>query len=98
MSDEIYKAMMELRGYMFLNVYTNQGVKGEEKKAEAMVEQLYFYYIRHPEFLPDEYQRMIRDKNEQDCRVVCDYVAGMTDRYAVQKYKEIMIPDAWDVY
>lgn len=98
MSEKIYKAMMELRGYMFSNVYTNQGAKGEEKKAEAMVEQLYYYYAGHLELLPDEYQRAIRDRNEPDCRVVCDYVAGMTDRYAVQKYKEIMIPDAWDIY
>lgn len=98
MSEPVEMAMKELRKYMFAHVYTNPVAKGEEKKAEAMIEQLYYYYAGHLELLPEEYQYMIRVKQEPDYRVVCDYVAGMTDRYAVQKYKEIMVPSAWDVY
>lgn len=98
MSEPVETAMLELRKYMFRSVYTNPKAKGEEKKAEEMIEQLYFYYARHLEQLPEEYIYMIEVKHEPDYRVVCDYVAGMTDRYAVQKYKEIMIPSAWGVY
>ena len=98
MSEDVSAAMRELRSYMFRSVYTNPVAKGQEKKAEAMVEQLYYYYAGHLELLPEEYCRMIKEKREPDYRVVCDYVAGMTDRYAVQRYREIMIPDAWDVY
>lgn len=97
MSEPVEAAMAGLRSYMFRSVYTNPAAKGEEKKAEAMIEQLYFYYAGHFDLLPEEYQYMIEVKQEPDYRVVCDYVAGMTDRYAVQKYKEIMIPSAWDI-
>ncbi len=98
MSEEVHTAMRELRSFMFRSVYTNPTAKGEEKKAEAMIEQLYYYYAGHLELLPEEYCRMIKQRQEPDYRVVCDFVAGMTDRYAVQRYREIMIPDAWDVY
>lgn len=98
MSETVSTAMTGLRAYMFRSVYTNPTAKGEEKKAEAMIEQLYYYYAGHTELLPEEYRYMIGELGEPDYRVVCDYVAGMTDRYAVQKYKEIMIPDAWNVY
>lgn len=98
MSEAVSAAMAGLRGYMFRNVYTNPVAKGEESKAEKMIEQLYFYYAGHTGLLPEEYRYMMEELGEPDYRVVCDYVAGMTDRYAVQKYKEIMIPDAWNVY
>lgn len=98
MSPEIEQAMGNLRKYMFANVYTNPVAKGQEHKAEALVEQLFAYYMEHVELLPEEYRFMITDKNESVNHVVCDYVAGMTDRYAVAKYREIMIPEAWDVY
>ena len=83
---------------MFKSVYTNPVAKGQEAKAEQMVKELYQYYMEHVELLPKEYRVMIEEKNEAVERVVCDYVAGMTDRYAVAKFKEIMIPDAWDVF
>lgn len=98
MSPEIEQAFQGLRKYMFENVYTNPVAKGQESKAEQMVQELYKYYVEHVELLPKEYRFMITDKNEAVERVVCDYVAGMTDRYAVAKFKEITIPDAWDVF
>lgn len=97
MSDEIYGALMELRVYMFQNVYTSPVAKGEETKAEVLVEQLFYYYMDHTGELPEKYLRLI----EQGCskeRAVCDYVAGMSDRFAVAKYRELMIPDCWSVY
>lgn len=98
MSEPVEKAMLSLRRFMFESVYTNPVAKGQESKAEGMIEQLYEYYKKHYELLPEEYIYMIEVKNEPASRVVCDYIAGMTDRYAVAKFKEIMIPTAWDVY
>ncbi len=98
MSPHIEEAFQGLRAYMFKSVYTNPVAKGQEFKAEQMVKELYQYYMDHVELLPKEYRVMMEERNEAVERVVCDYVAGMTDRYAVTKFKEIMIPDAWDVF
>ena len=98
MSKEIAEAMRGLRQYMFENVYTNPAAKGEESKAEGMVEQLYEYYRKNTGKLPEEYRVLIEERGEEAERVVCDYIAGMTDRYAAMKFREIMIPRAWGIY
>lgn len=98
MSPETEQAMIGLRKYMFQSVYTNPVAKGQETKAEQMIEELFCYYLEHRDKLPGEYLYMIEQKKEEADRVVCDYVAGMTDRYAVARFKEIRIPEAWDVY
>lgn len=97
MSPEVEEAMFNLRLYLFESVYTNPIAKGQEAKAERMIEQLYHHYKEHTELLPEEYLEMIEEGETKD-RVVCDYIAGMTDRYAIVKYSELMIPNAWDVY
>ncbi len=98
MSPEVEQAMLEMRKYMFRSVYTNPVAKGEEQKAEAMLAHLFEYYTGNLELLPEEYMYMIRNKGEAATRVVCDYIAGMTDRYAVAKFKELTIPRSWSIY
>ncbi|MGN0505556.1 MAG: deoxyguanosinetriphosphate triphosphohydrolase [Lachnospiraceae bacterium] len=98
MSSEVEQAMLGLRKYMFVSVYTNPVAKSQEAKAEQMIEELFHYYLEHMDKLPEEYLYMIEHKKEPADRVVCDYVAGMTDRYAVTRFREIRIPEAWDVY
>ncbi len=98
MSPEIEKAMHHLREYMFQSVYMNKKAKGQEEQAERLLEQLFLYYENHLECLPEEYQLRMEHLKEPSYRVVCDYIAGMTDRYAVTKFKELMIPSAWSVY
>lgn len=98
MSPAIEEAMYRLREYMFQSVYTNKSAKNQEEQAERMLEQLFDYYIRHIELLPEEYYQRIHKQDEPPYRIVCDYIAGMTDRYAVAKYKELMIPSSWSVY
>jgi len=93
MSPEFQEATDELRGFMFKNVYLDSAAKKDETKAQNIVKQLYEYIKENPEHLPDEYSRML-SKFDID-RVVCDYVAGMTDRYAVKKFENIFIPDSW---
>lgn len=97
MSDEKYEALYNLRKYMFANVYINSAAKAEERKAEQMIGQLFVYYMNHMDELPDEYTRMIWEQGETVERTVCDYIAGMTDRYAVATYQSLMIPNAWRV-
>lgn len=98
MSAEIHKALFDMRKYMFASVYTNPIAKGEEQKAETMIKYLFEYYISHLELLPEEYLVMIKERSESETRVVCDYIAGMTDRFAVAKFKELTIPRSWSIY
>ncbi|MSS62463.1 deoxyguanosinetriphosphate triphosphohydrolase [Velocimicrobium porci] len=96
MSNEVEEAMFLLRKYMFDHVYTNPIAKGQEHKAEDMIIELFEYYMSHFDLLPEEYI-ILRKNGESEERVVCDYIAGMTDRYAIAKFKEIKIPVFWDV-
>ena len=96
MSDASWQAFLELRKFMFQNLYTNPIAKAEEVKAEAMIEQLYHYYMDHVELLPEKLLAML-DKGEEKTRIVCDYISGMTDQYAITKFEEFYIPVAWQV-
>lgn len=98
MSPEIEQAMHSLRKYMFTNVYTNKKAKSQEEQAERLLEQLFFYYEEHIDLLPEEYRLRMEHAEEPAYQVVCDYIAGMTDNYAVNKFKEIMIPTSWHIY
>ena len=95
MTPEIENAMLALRAFMFEHVYRNPVAKGEESKARRIIQELYRYYIAHPEKLPEDFQPQL--DLEGMPRVVCDYVAGMTDKYAVYKFEEIFVPTAWSI-
>ena len=94
-SEHIAKAMAELKEFMFQAVYLNPQAKGEEGKAEDMVCLLFDYYMKHTDKLPSEYQDILVREGEQ--RAVVDYIAGMTDTYAVEKFGELFIPMRWVV-
>ena len=95
MDEEIRQAMESLRAFMFERVYKNPVAKGEESKARRILQELYEYYIKHPEALPEDFQPQITFEGMG--RTVCDYIAGMTDKYAMYKYSELFIPTAWQV-
>ena len=95
LSPDVEQALDELRTFMFENVYRNPVAKGEESKARVMLKKMFEYYMGHPEALPEDFHpQMSFDGME---RTVCDYIAGMTDHYAVDKYTEIFIPAGWNV-
>lgn len=95
MSKDIQDAMMSLRNFMFQNVYTSKIAKGEEEKAKKIINMLFEVFMKEPERLPeDERQNMETMGAEQ---AVIDYIAGMTDNYAVYQFKEIFIPKAWSM-
>lgn len=95
MSPEFAEAMASLRQFMFQWVYTNPAAKSEEEKAKHMIIALHNYYLANIEMLPSEYIYMMEAKNQTKERVVCDYIAGMTDGYSIAKFKEIFVPKAW---
>lgn len=96
-SPEVNKAMKELRAFMFQNVYTNPIAKSEEGKARNLLMVLYEYYLGHIEELPLEFTELINSGEHKE-RVVCDYIAGMSDQYAVTVFKNIYMPKQWLVY
>lgn len=94
MSDDISYAMRGLRQFMFKNVYSNPIAKGQEQKAKNMLKYLYMYYIENMDKLPEEYQHLV-SANQKPQRVVCDYIAGMSDQYSVERFRELFIPAFW---
>ena len=95
MRPQISQAMDDLRTFLFQKVYKNPVAKGEESKARAMIQALYAYYSKNPEKLPADFIPQLDFEGMP--RVICDYIAGMTDKYAVAKYEDIFIPSAWHV-
>lgn len=96
MSEEVEKAMQELRSFMFDSVYTNPKAKGEEVKAQNMLEGLFTHYMDHPEDMSEEYREMLEKETDPKEIVVCDYISGMTDQYAIYKFEEYFVPKAWN--
>ena len=92
-SPEVGEAMAALKDFMFASVYTNPLAKGEEGKAQELLLRLFEHYQKNPDELPADFQA-IRQEEGVD-RAVCDYIAGMTDPFAVEKYKELFIPMGW---
>lgn len=95
MSEDVEFAFRGMRKYMFENVYTNPKAKGEEKKAENILKELFRYYMDHPELLSNEYIERMWQTGETQERSVCDYIAGMTDQYAIAKFQEFFVPVSW---
>jgi len=93
MPAEVERAMNRLRDFMFERVYRNPVAKGEERKAREILEMLYSHYIAHTDELPADYRTP--PSGEERHRAVSDYIAGMTDRYAVTSFREIYIPKGW---
>ena len=97
MSAEVYEAMTELRQFLFTHVYRNPEAKGEEVKAKRMIRMIYEYYSSHFDAIPQSYVNNVRGAGEDDDRIICDYIAGMTDSYLCTKFSEYFVPEAWEV-
>jgi len=84
-------AIDQLRSFMFENVYENNAVRGEFVKACKMLEELYDFYYRHENILYQEASSLERENHDKH-RLICDYIAGMTDHFALKKYREHLFP------
>lgn len=94
MEEGIYAAMLGLREYLFERVYVGSVAKEEEKKAFGVIRSLYDRFSEQPRLIPENVRRL---SNTDDLDIVIeDYIAGMTDRYAVKKYEELFVPAFWN--
>lgn len=95
MSPYMQEAVDFFHAFMYSDVYTNPIAKGEESKVDGIIGGLFDHYMMHPEQLPGE--MCLIAEREGTARAVCDYISGMTDGYAMEKYGEIFIPMSWTV-
>ena len=95
MSPEMEEAVEVFHRFMYDAVYLNPRAKGEESKVAGILGGLWTHYMAHPDKLPAEFARIAESEGLE--RAVCDYVSGMTDKYAMYQYAEIYIPAAWQV-
>lgn len=92
-SPEIEEATENLREFLFANVYIGSKAKTEEDKARRLVKELYKYYLEHIDEIPEEFKR--REENIEDEQMIIDYVAGMSDHYAINRGRELFMPAPW---
>lgn len=93
MSEDCHEHFLMLRQFMFKAVYLGSRAKGEEGKAQGIVERLFHYFVQHPAELESELGRTV-DPDDGE-RAAADYIAGMTDRYAIQVYERLFLPRPW---
>ena len=94
MSPEVLGVTHRLRSFLFDNVYMNPRVKAEWSRAHHVVSELYRYYREHPDEMPPAFQPGDDAALDQS---VCDYIAGMTDQYALTTFEAIFIPKMWSM-
>lgn len=93
MTDEIGKATDKLRSFLFEHVYLNPVAKSEDKKAKDLLIKLFEFFVAHPEKMPEFYYKNTKEETVERC--VCDFISGMTDRYAIDTYHSLFIPEVW---
>jgi dGTPase len=91
LSAEVLDALNVLRSFLFERVYLRPEAHDEQQKAIELVRALFAYYLEHPDEIPAEYRDTPGDLKTH----VADYIAGMTDRYAVRTYERLFLPQGW---
>lgn len=91
LSEEVSRALDVLRDFLFERVYLRDEARAEQEKAISLVRALFSYYLEHPDEVPQEYHRAPGDLPTR----VADYIAGMTDRYALRTYEQLFLPQGW---
>jgi len=95
MDQTVFTVFEQLHAFMFEQVYKNPAAKGEECKVEELIKRLYHYFAAHTDKLPPDYRR-ISEEEGAEC-AACDYIAGMTDQFALQCYDDLFLPRAWQI-
>ena len=94
MSPEVSEASDELRSFLFTYVYHDEWRKKEEARCDYILSALYEHFLEHPEQLPGEYLEIVYTEGPD--RAVCDYIGCMTDRYAIDQFNALFVPNAFD--
>ncbi len=95
MNGEAGDATLKLRKFMYENVYVGSAAKVEERKTQNIISQLYSHIKNNPELLPEDIKDLLGEYDLD--RIVCDYIAGMTDTYAVRRFSDFFIPASWRI-
>ena len=95
MSPDMQDLFQYFHSFMYSDIYTNPVAKSEESKVDGILAALYEYYAAHPKKLPADFGGVTEREGPE--RAACDYISGMTDGYAMEKYGELFIPFAWTV-
>ncbi len=95
MSPAVQKVFDQLHTFMYENVYVSPYAKQEEKKIPDLIGRLFSYFINNPDKMPPEFLAIAHEEDID--RAVCDYIAGMTDPYAISIYEDIYIPRGWNI-
>ena len=91
LSPQVFQALDALRDFLFAEVYLRTAANDEHERAVRLLRELFAHFLAHPEELPPEYHRAPGDLPTR----VADFVAGMTDRYAVRTYEQLFLPQGW---
>lgn len=94
MSEEVAKATFELRTFMFKNIYALTN-KSMQDRAERMLTAMYEYFLMHTDRLPKQYLKLGESAPKE--QIVCDYLSGMTDRYAINVFESLFIPETFSL-
>lgn len=95
MSEDMYRVMMQLRDFMFERVYSSKVAKAEEKKAQNVLHMLFDTFTKDPARLPEDSRAAVEEMGAE--RAVCDYIAGMTDNYAIYTFQRLYVPASWNM-
>lgn len=93
MEAEVGEATDRLRAFLFEHVYRNPIAKGEEQRAREMLMRMFEHFVAHPDEMPALYRKNCEEEGVERC--VCDFLSGMTDRYAIEVYSALYIPKVW---
>ncbi len=96
MDTETAKYFDELHTYLYQNLYLDSAAKAEEKKVDSLIERMFLYFLEHTERLPAEYTHTLETEGAKTA--VCDYIASMTDNYALEVYHDLFIPRRWSIH
>jgi dGTPase len=95
MSKEISECTTELRDFLFENVYFDKVAKSEDEKTTFIIERIFEYYTKHFDYLPEFYLKLYKENNFSRNEIIKDYIAGMTDRYAMKIFEDLYMPKPW---
>lgn len=94
MSAEVSDAVYNLRDFLFQRVYESASIKNEFKKAEGILKALYEYYMEN---IDEVFKDITPEKKNSRHRIICDFIAGMTDSFALMTYERLFLPQQWTV-
>ncbi len=93
MKSDVLDATEKLRSFMFERVYFNEAARSEEVKVERVLHTLFDYYMKNPDLLPTNMKALLDFQSEE--RTVCDFLASMTDQFAIFTFEQIFVPKVW---